>query len=798
MPYRILILALLLKAFLPIVAQNYLGDTSKFLFSNEAVNLNATGAGTAHLYQVQNNFENTTFKFELHYNYNPSASNFFQFYFAPTDSAQNQISKNALLFTVGENGNNDALCIWEWEGSKWTEKQRLGNTWFARTGKIILDIKWINDSIDLHLQSANNHLKAKYFYPKQGQKNYLQYGLFTKFTATNSKRLSNIKIHAEEWILDDRALEIVGEVLVYPNKAVFTVNKNVKEITIENSFHPITSYQIKGKEITVYWDSLQNSAPIFFTLQCTDDYYFKHTLNIQNNWYKTQKKDLIITELLLKPNTQIHPNLPAPFVEIYNSSEQIINLANIKLIVRDTEIILPAKNIYPKQFITLSAHSYTNQNHITTNFPSLLQSGTEIEIWAINQLIDYWHAIPDEKDLLKNLGGFSLNRRGDGYCFQNESFYSNHKSGATMALADWKSITTDLSYSINKILHLQDSLFAIQTQNYISDLTIQNIKIFSKNNTYKVHQIKGNTIWFYYSDSSNIADMHLFIEAENCTKKIKIEDNFTLAIPKNQKPTTIAINEIMFDAIHSQNNYIEFFIADTGCWKINDFRLGTIENSLIESICMVGNPNELICGGEYFVVTGTSENLVEDFANINPKCIAQTTSFISLRNTGNTIGLWFKDGELLDSVSYHENLHHTNIQNTKGISLEKKSDGKWGSATWGQKGTPTRKNSGEFTKVDNIINKIQISSLVVPQIAELQDLKIEISELDADYTLSLNLWDSNGILMQNIYNQFPIQSNEKLAVNSLNFPPGIYVLQVEIINLETAQKNSFKKSITFN
>jgi GR25 family glycosyltransferase involved in LPS biosynthesis len=30
-----------------------------------------------------------------------------------------------------------------------------------------------------------------------------------------------------------------------------------------------------------------------------------------------------------------------------------------------------------------------------------------------------------------------------------------------MALADWKSITTDLYYSINKILHLQDSLFAI-------------------------------------------------------------------------------------------------------------------------------------------------------------------------------------------------------------------------------------------------------------------------------------------------------------------------------------------------
>ena len=93
---------------------------------------------------------------------------------------------------------------------------------------------------------------------------------------------------------------------------------------------------------------------------------------------------------------------------------------------------------------------------------------------------------------------------------------------------------------------------------------------------------------------------------------------------------------------------------------------------------------------------------------------------------------------------------------------------------------------------------IKFSSLIVPQITELQDLKIDIGELDADYTLSLNLWDANGILLQNLYNQFPIQSNEKLTVNSLNYQPGIYVIQVELINLETAQKNSFKKSITFN
>jgi len=793
-----LILALLLKGFLPIVAQNYLGDNSKFLFNNDVVNLNATGAGTAHLYQVQNNFANTTFKFELHYNYNPSASNFFQFYFAPIDSAQNQIPTNALLFTIGENGNNDALCIWEWEGSKWTEKQRLGNAWFARTGKIILDINWINDSIYLHVQSANNHLKTQYYYPKQTLKKLVQYGLFSKFTATNAKRLSNIKIHAQEWILDDRALEIVGDVLVYPNKAVFLVNKIVNEIIIDNSFSPNTTSQIKGKEITIYWDSLKNSSPIFFTLQCTDDFNFKHSINIQNNWHFPQNKDLIITELLLKPNTQIHPHLPAPFVEIYNASEQIINLATLKLIVRDTEIILPPKNIYPKQFITFSAHPYNNQNHSTTNFPSLVLSSTEIEIWTFDQLIDYWHAIPDDKDLLKNLGGFSLNRLGNGQCFQNKSIYSNNKNGASMGLADWKNIQANLSYPIHKILHLQDSLFEIQIQNYLSDLKIKNIEIYDENKKYTIQQIKGKSIRFYYSDSLSIHALTLKIEAENCGEIINSKETFTLGKPKDYAPKNMIINEIMFDAVIENNNYIELYITDKACWKINDFRIGTWEENAIKSICLIGNPNELICGGDYMIASATKQEIQSDFPEINSKYIAQSNSFISLKNTGNTIGLWFKNSELVDSISYHENLHHSNIQNTKGISLEKKSNGKWGSATWEQKGTPAGKNSGEFTNVDNIINRIQISSLIVPQIAELQDLKIEIGELDADYTLSMNLWNFNGILMQNIYNQFPIQSNEKLNVNSLNFPPGIYVLQVEIINLENAQKNSFKKSITFN
>jgi hypothetical protein len=292
--------------------------------------------------------------------------------------------------------------------------------------------------------------------------------------------------------------------------------------------------------------------------------------------------------------------------------------------------------------------------------------------------------------------------------------------------------------------------------------------------------------------------MYLLIDAENCNDKIRIKDNFNLAIPKNQKPSNININEIMFDAIHSNNNYIEIFITDTGCWKINDFRLGTIENNHIESICMLGNPNELICGGEYFVATGTNQNLAEDFAHINAKFIVPSTSFISLRNTGNTVGLWFKDSDLLDSVSYHENLHHANIKNTKGIALEKKDNGKWSSATWAQKGTPTFKNSGEFTQLNTIFDAIQISSLIVPQIAQLQDLIIELGTLDADYVLSLNLWTANGLLLQNLYNQFPIQSNEKLVINNLVYPPGIYILQVEIINIETAEKSNFKKSITFN
>ena len=88
--------------------------------------------------------------------------------------------------------------------------------------------------------------------------------------------------------------------------------------------------------------------------------------------------------------------------------------------------------------------------------------------------------------------------------------------------------------------------------------------------------------------------------------------------------------------------------------------------------------------------------------------------------------------------------------------------------------------------------------MIVPQIADMQDLKIELGNLDADYVLSVNLWSGNGLLLENLYNQFPIQSNEKLTISNLVYPPGIYILQVELTNIESAEKSNFKKSITFN
>lgn len=795
---RKILLNMLIIWAVSINAQNYLGDNHQFLPIDKQLNLNATGAGSAHVYQVVNNFTNAQFKYSVEYLFNPSASNYFQFYFAPTQNPEYNIPNNALLFNVGENGNNDALTVMEWEGTKWVQKQRIGNTILARATKIDLELNWVSDSVYIHLITPNNSTKVSCYYPKNTANSQIQVGFFTKFSATNSKKIKNLNFTAKEWVLDERKVEIVSDILVNPKEISFFTNKNIQKVEIINTNIPIKNSSIIGNQIVFNPDSISQTTPIYISLLVTDNFDLVHTLEIRSEMYYPKNKDLIVTEILLKPNTNIHPLLPTPFIEIYNNSNHILNLSEFKLIVRESEVILPKQNLSPNSFITLSDFAYTNSNHFVTSLPSLVQSGCEIEIWYNNNLMDYWNVEVPNNDLLKNLGGFSLNRIGNGYCFNNQSVFSNDKSGATLGKSDWNTINDIKPYSIHKILHLQDTLFEIQLQNYLSNLNDINIEILNKENRCRIQQYKGKSILFYYSDSLSINELTLKINANNCGEQIHLQEKFKIGKPKNYAPQNLKINEIMYDAVKENNNYIEFYVSDKACWNINDLRMGTWEDNTIKSISLIGNPKELICGGEYFIACATNQEIQSDFPNVNSKYIAQSTSFISLRNTGNTIGLWFKEGTLLDSVLYHPNLHHPNIQNSKGIALEKKLDGSWSSASWALKGTPTQENSSLDNSFKNINQIFTISKLIVAHLPEYEKLHIEINELDTDYLLTLNLWDASGQFLQNLYNQYPIQSFNKLSISSLNYPPGIYILNIEFINPETAQKHQYKQSITFN
>jgi hypothetical protein len=167
--------------------------------------------------------------------------------------------------------------------------------------------------------------------------------------------------------------------------------------------------------------------------------------------------------------------------------------------------------------------------------------------------------------------------------------------------------------------------------------------------------------------------------------------------------TALVINEIMYEPLPDQSEYIELYNAggtdvDVSGWTITDGP----GSSGVSNVFELGVSSRIVRPGEYFVIASDS-SILDLFPTVvlsAPGLLAIPNSDLSLNNDGDMVMLRDQTGKIIDSLQYLPSWHNPGVHDQTGRSLEKVSpqlngsDARsWGTCARFEGGTPGERNS---------------------------------------------------------------------------------------------------------
>jgi hypothetical protein len=271
--------------------------------------------------------------------------------------------------------------------------------------------------------------------------------------------------------------------------------------------------------------------------------------------------------------------------------------------------------------------------------------------------------------------------------------------------------------------------------------------------------------------------------------------NIFLPYPKN----TLVINEIMFDPLPNQSEYIELY--NNSSYKINLFNW-VIADQFTQS----GTRNEIKFNRNIFLnpfqyITISADSCLKNFFSyLNDTSYGYFSinkSSLNLNNDFDDVVLLDFNKNTIDSVSYSSSWHNPELDDTKGISLERINfnlnsnyRNNWNSCTEKRGGTPSMKNSIMYQslKENNTTPIIIEPNPFSPDMDGFEDFTIIKYKLDLKFSkIRVRIFDSKGRFIRTLVNNEYSSDKGEIIWDGLDdmkhrVKIGIYIILLEALD----------------
>ncbi|MCB0661187.1 MAG: lamin tail domain-containing protein [Saprospiraceae bacterium] len=812
------------------------GDLQDFLVnSNEELQLAAPDAGESLLYTTASFFDSTRWDFFFRLEFAPSTSNQLIIYLQLDNP--DLATANGYFLKIGESGSEDALDFYRLDNG--TEiflttgtTGSLGSDPATCRFRITRDLmgNWTfstdynggqNLNPEISLSDNTHRITDGYFgvrciYTDSRKDKFF----FDDFSILPIVPDTDPPVLLSASALDANTIEVVFSEPLDPNPA-----ENPANYFISGGIgNPTSAAFASGNPTTLLLElNAPLQSPANYTIETNNISDINGNVSgIQTATFDfisietAAPYDLLINEILADPSPSV--GLPEfEFVEIYNASDNILNLSDYQF--QDgsgNPILLPDVLIYPQEYFIVCDQDVEGQfspygkTASINNFPSLTNGGEKLQITNLfGEIIDEveysdeWFADPNKKE-----GGWTLERINPVlFCLGMENWSeSENLTGGTpgrensvydpLLVVEGPKVLSVYPISPNEIrVSFNQGMKngnAESSQQYSLDngAIILEASISGTSNQDILLSLDSNL------EPGTIYELQINSLISNCTdRSLTGNTSFRIGLPEPAQPGDILINEILFNPLTGGDDFIEFANVSNKIIDLSTLSIGNIQpgDTDIESITQ----EFLVFPDDIFVLTGSPANILSTYEVPFPENLLQNTLPGFPDDYGNvTIGIQDLFGlRVLDEVNYSSDWHHPLLDDENGVSLERISlqqnaqdAANWQSAasTVGY-ATPTGINSQQTNLNTPIANDFVLEPRTFSPDQDGRDdfLSIIYQVEKNGYLCSITAYDINGNQIAEILN------NELLALEGIlkwegltddgdKAPIGIYVLHFQL------------------
>ena len=785
----------------------------------------------------------TKWSFKIKHGYDPSASNNWGVFLISDNEPLFMIpgSKvNGFVIGVNLTGYDDTLRLWKVKNGTLTTVLNTGINWERNIGsksQVAVNVERSQEGIwktsvfssggaliNTASSTDNELFKAEWF------------GICYKYTSSCDRLL---------WV-DDISIDGVFYEDKVPPEIIKCINDTYSSIELTLNEEPsadfflASNFSLNGT--TEKADDVIKVNPLFVRLT-----FEKHFINkTENNlvisslcdkagncnknvsvsftpvWAETG--DVIISEIMADPLPSV--SLPErEYLELLNKTNFQFNLKNWKLISETSNAVFPETIFKPGELIiicqTQDTSLFKKYGRVTgvKSFPALTDAGRLIVLSdSLGNLIhgvDYsstWYG-----DDLKKNGGWSLEMIDTQFPFFSEGNWtaSVSKWGGTPGNPNSVNHSNpDLSFTgIINAFPGDSSYLRVSFSEPVKNLAESDGGI--RINGYGIQSVLVND---QLMREFIIKPDNPFIRHKQYTLSIPgtVTDfagnypevrSFTYGIPEKFVKSDIVFNEIMFNPLPGDADYIELYNSSEKVIDASELFLVSVNGSGNNSlpVSLSGN-NRVILSGSFYAVTTDRKSILNRYFSANEKNIFQISQLPSMPDDKGHLLLFNRELELIDEVSYNEKMHYSLLSGYEGISLEKIrptapscDPENWHSASeasgWG---TPGAQNSVFSEKPVTDDRVVFSSTRISPDNDGNEDLLvIDLNLKGMGNIVSVSVYDETGIFIRKLANNLLAGSmatitwdgtaNDGSLVNS-----GIYIILISVYD-DTGKTVKWKK-----
>ncbi len=428
------------------------------------------------------------------------------------------------------------------------------------------------------------------------------------------------------------------------------------------------------------------------------------------------RKALVINELMPAPKAdQDLPNVE--YVELFHTGKADFRLEGLKLSNSRTETMLGDYWIAPGEYLILAPENNADLlrefgNVLPVkNWPTLLNSGDRVTLKSSSGLeidqISFATSTWGGSDF--SGGGYSLEVPSPDFLCQNTSLLRPSAAPGRGTPGSKNSIYTpspELDLPRLESVHFVDSLLIrlVFTEPVFPDFDSKSIS-FSPNLVVDSMEFLTETDVGIYLESpagSNTVYEMKIVGIKDCFGNPLAEQSLRLVLPAIPRVGDLIINELLFNPRTGEPKFVELRNTTQKYLRLENWALSAIDDAgSPDQIKIFGGIGSILEPDGYLAVTTDPEALRNAYPKSFHGNFSKISTLPSYPAAGGTVVLLSPQGEIVESFSYHEDLHHPLLRDSKGVSLERLSpftaasnQSNWQSASGNEDfATPGRKNS---------------------------------------------------------------------------------------------------------